>query len=149
MKLRSNQKIEALIRGAFPNAGCFRDPSYDDVLRSYSKALDDWERYRDSICPANLCPPRCCVCATDPRLKDHPLRLNCQKLVNEVNRLDREAYDKLSAAQNNLRSMYRRINELKRKFQNGSAPAFMNFKCDDSKIKSHFKQHIVPLIYGE
>lgn len=116
MKPRSEQKIEALIRGAFPNAGCFRDPSYNDVVRSYGKARDAWERYRDSICPATRCIGRTCICAYDPRLKDHPLRLNFQKLVNEVNRLDREAYDKLVVVQDNLRGMYRQVNVLKKKF---------------------------------
>jgi hypothetical protein len=119
MKPRSEKKIEALIRGAFPNAKCFRDQAYDDVLRSYSKARDVWERYRDSICPATRCTGRTCICATDPRLKDHPLRTNFQSLVNEVNRLDREAYDKLVVAQDNLRGMYRQVNVLKNKFHNG------------------------------
>lgn len=119
MKLRSEKKIEALIRGAFPNAGCFRDQSYNEVFLSYSKARDEWERYRDSICPATRCIGWTCICAHDPRLKDHPLRLNFQKLVNEINRLDREAYDKLVVAQNNLRGMYHRVNVLKNKFHDG------------------------------
>lgn len=120
MKYRSEKKIEALVRNTFPNAGYFRDPSYNDVVRSYDKARDEWERYRDSICPATRCTGRSCICATDPRLKDHPLRTNFIALVNEVNRLDREAYDKLVVVQNNLRSMYRQVNKLKKKVHNKS-----------------------------
>lgn len=117
MKPRSEKKIEALIRAAFPNAGPFRSDTYGYVFNQYRQSCKAWERYRDSICPTtNSHKP--CICATDPRLKDHPLRLNFQKLVNEVNRLDREAYDKLVVVQNNLRGMYRQVNVLKEKFHN-------------------------------
>lgn len=118
MKYRSVKKIEALIRGAFPNAAPFRDATYNDVLKKYETARNVWERYRDSICPSTRCIGWTCICAHDPRLKDHPLRLNFQRLVDEINRLDREAYDKLVVCQNNLRSAYHQCNQAKRKFHN-------------------------------
>ena len=118
MRYRSEKKIEALVRAALPNAAPFRDATYEEVIRRYNKARDAWERYRDSICPATRCIGRTCICAYDPRLKDHPLRTEFILLVNEVNRLDREAYDKLVVCQNNLRSIYHQSNDAKWKFHN-------------------------------
>jgi hypothetical protein len=115
MKLRSNLKIEALVLKAYPNAKPFREDGYKELSRKYEISRRSWERYRDSICPTTYRQERC-ICDTDPRLKDHPLRQHFIVMVNEVNRVDRAAYDKLVVARNNLRSMYLRVNELKNKF---------------------------------
>jgi len=114
MKLRSDLKIEALVLKAYPNAEPFRDAGYEELYQKYESSCQAWERVRDSICTASHRQERC-ICDTDPRLKDHPLRQHCIDMVNEVNRADRVAYEKLVVAQKNLRCMYHRINELKSK----------------------------------
>jgi hypothetical protein len=142
MKLRSNLKIEALVLAAYPNSKPFRREGDEELFQRCSSASRSWEQYRDSICPATNRDGQC-ICYTDPRLKDHPLRQHFITILDESNRVDRVAYDKLVVARNNLRSMYHQVNELKTKVHN--AP---KFQCDEAKIKDFFKQHVHPIIYS-
>lgn len=115
MRLRSVLKIERIVEARYPNAKPFRAEVYDALWQELHLARAAWERLRDEICPASRCYGRGCVCSTDPRLINPPLRLKAQELTNEINRLDREAYDKLVKVRAELSSMYFRVNELKNK----------------------------------
>lgn len=116
MKLRSSLKIEKLVLKEFPDASPFHPPTYNELYAQYSRASKDWERQRDTFCKATVNSSCSCVCNSHPSLVNHPLRLNFQRLADEINVVDREAYIKLTAARNNLRAIYFRINELKDKF---------------------------------
>jgi len=115
MRLRSALKIERLVDACYPNAQLFRPDGYDILYRELFVARADWERLRDEICPASRCYGKGCTCATDPRLINTPLRLKVEALTREINRIDREAYDKLTTARRALSAVYHRVNELKSK----------------------------------
>lgn len=113
MRLRSALKIERLVDARYPNAHPFRAEGYDALWRELHVARADWERLRDEICPASRCCGRGCICSTDARLINPPLRLKAQELTNEINRMDKEAYDKLVKVRADLSAMYHRANQLK------------------------------------
>lgn len=115
MRLRSALKIERLVDARYPNAQPFRSEGYDILWGELHTARADWERLRDEICPASRCYGKGCICATDPRLINPPLRLKVEALTREINRIDREAYDKLTVVRRALSAVYHRVNELKNK----------------------------------
>jgi hypothetical protein len=112
MKIRSDKKIELLVLKAFPCSSQFREEGYDEVFQAYGKVSREWNELRDSICLTGVKGAQC-VCSTDPRLANNPLKAEFHDLIERVNKLNYAAYDKLEAVRSNLRCVYNRINELK------------------------------------